>query len=160
MSRPSSYSEGLADEICDLLANGKSLVQICEREDMPHRSTVLRWMNSNAAFAAKCTRTREGPQADYLFDDIARVEGKVESGELPPDVARVLISSKQWRAAKLAPKKYGDKTTVETNAVVRVEQTSKLDISTLSDEQLDALEEALRATVAQLSAPVIEHDGG
>ena len=29
---------------------------------------------------------------------------------MPPDAARVLISSKQWRAAKLAPKKYGDKT--------------------------------------------------
>jgi Family of unknown function (DUF5681) len=50
--------------------------------------------------------------------------------------------------------------TVETSATVRVEHTRKLDISTLSEEQLDALEEALRVTVAQLAAPgmMIEHE--
>ena len=50
--------------------------------------------------------------------------------------------------------------TVETSATVRVEHTRKLDISTLSEAQLDALEEALRATVAQLAPPgmMIEHE--
>jgi len=48
----------------------------------------------------------------------------------------VVLSSKQWRAAKLAPKKYGNHTTVDTNTAVAVAQTSRLDISTLSDEGL------------------------
>ena len=157
MSRPSSYSEEIADSICDLLCEGQSLVQICQRDEMPNRATVLRWMSSKPDFANRIARAREGGQADFLFDDMARIERGVESGEITPDAARVLISSKQWRAAKLAPKKYGDKTIVESKATVNVQHTRKLDISTLSDEQLDALEEALRATVAQLGAPGIEH---
>ena len=160
MGRPSDYSEELAEEICDLLSEGMSLVEVCNLEGMPNRRTVLRWMEKYPEFATSIARVREGPQSDWLVDDIARVERRVETGELPPDAARVLIHSKQWRAAKLAPKKYGDKTLVETNATVKVEHTRKLDISTLTDDQLDALEGALRQTVAQLEKPmkVIEHD--
>jgi hypothetical protein len=158
MSRPSSFSDEISNTICDRLANGESLVEICNRPDMPSRSSVIRWINANPEFAAMCGRARQ-EQGDYLFDEIARVESDVEAGRLPPDVARVLISSKQWRASKLAPKRYGDRTTVESTSTVRVEPTRKLDISQLSDLELDALENALRVTVMQLAAPkVIEHE--
>ena len=157
MSRPSLFSDELAEEICNRLANGESLVKICELDGMPHRSTVVRWLESKPEFAARCDRARR-EQGDFLFDEMARIEADVEAGRLPPDVARVVISSKQWRASKLAPKKYGDKSTVESTTTVTVQYTRKLDISTLSDEQLDALEGALRATVAQLEAPSIERD--
>ena len=160
MPRNSDYSDEIAEEICDLLAEGKSLVEICARDDMPNRRTVLRWMERDEGFATRCARVREGGQADYLFDDLARLERSVEAGEIAPDAARVLISSKQWRAAKLAPKKYGDKTTVENTSTVKVEHTRTLDISMLTDEQLDALEIALRETLPQLEGPgkVIEHE--
>ena len=116
MPRSSDYTDEIADEICGLLAEGLSLVKICKLERMPHRATVIRWMGENADFATKCARVREGAQSDYVFDDIARIEDGVESGQIDPNAARVLISSKQWRAAKLAPKKYGDKTTIAGDA--------------------------------------------
>lgn len=109
VGRPSKYTEELADRICDALGNGKSLREICREDGIPDRSTVLRWMASNEDFAAKCARTREGPQADYLFDDMSEIESGVLSGTIDPNAARVVLSSKQWRASKLAPKKYGDK---------------------------------------------------
>lgn len=160
MSQQSLYSPELADEICDLLCQGMSLVQICRLDNMPDRSTVLRWMQDKPEFAAKITRAREGGQADYLLDDISRIEDAVEAGTMPPDSARLLISSKQWRAMKLAPKRYGERTTVDTNATVTVQHTRRLDISRLTDDQLDALEIALRETVAQLEAPkrTIDHE--
>jgi hypothetical protein len=159
MSRRFNYTEELAQTICDLLAEGKSLVQICELDGMPHRATVLRWMGSDPAFASRIARVREGGQADFLFDEMAQIEAGVLAGKIPADVARAALSSKQWRAAKLAPKKYGDKTSVESTTTVKVEHTRKLDISTLSDDQLDALEGALRATIAQFEVPkVIEND--
>jgi hypothetical protein len=157
MTRPSSYSEELAQTICDLIAEGNSLVQICQLDDMPHRATILRWLNAKPDFAARCDRARL-EQGDFLFDDIARVEAKLESGEMASDVARTLISSKQWRSAKLAPKRYGDKTAVETTATVKLESTRRLNISTLSDDELDAFERVLRATVAQMEGPLLEHD--
>ena len=92
-------------------------------------------------------------KAAPLLTEAAEIESDMISGATAPDVARAVISSKQLQTDKLGPRKYGDKTTVETSTTVRVEHTRKLDISTLSDEQLDALEEALRVTVAQLAAP-------
>lgn len=63
-------------------------------------------------FAANIARAR-GCQADCLHDDMSEIEGKVLSGSLDPQAARVIIWSKQWRASKLAPKKYGDKAALE-----------------------------------------------
>jgi hypothetical protein len=105
---PSSYTQEMADEICDRLGNGESLVQICHDDHLPNRSTVMRWMAEIPEFATRCARAREF-QADYEHDDMQRIEARVLDGEIPADVARVVLSSKQWRASKLAPKKYGDK---------------------------------------------------
>lgn len=51
-------------------------------------------------------------QGDFVFDDIAEIERKVLTREIAPDAARVLIWSKQWRAARLAQKRYGDRVDV------------------------------------------------
>ena len=110
--RPSLFTGELAERICDELIDGKSLVEICNAEDMPNRRTVLRWMDADADFAAKCTRARE-LQADFEHDRMAMLEKDVISGAVDPQAARVVFSSKQWRASKLAPKKYGERVTNE-----------------------------------------------
>lgn len=94
-----------------------------------------------------------GSKAAPLFDKATGIHSDMISGAIPPDLTRAVISSKQLQTAKLGPRKCGDKTAVETSTTVGVEHTRGLDISTLTDEQLDALEEALSATVAQLVAP-------
>ena len=48
-------------------------------------------------------------QADYIVEDCASIEDRTIAGEINPAAARAVLASKQWRAAKLAPKKYGDK---------------------------------------------------
>jgi hypothetical protein len=108
------YSEDLAYEICNRLAEGESIRQICRDDHMPSRVTVFRWQNEKPEFVANIMRAREG-QADCLHDDMADIEGEVRSGSLDPQAARVIIWSKQWRAGKLAPKKYGDKSAVEVS---------------------------------------------
>lgn len=113
--RPSIFSDELAARICDELADGKSLVEICAAEDMPHRRTVLRWMESKPDFATLIARTREGPQADHLLESMSAIEKKVLEGTLDPQAARVVIWSRQWRAGKLAPKKYGEKLELSGN---------------------------------------------
>jgi hypothetical protein len=109
--RPSAYSEELADHICNQLLEGRSMRHICENDEgMPHRSTVLRWMSENEAFATKCARARM-LQADIMDDRILEV-----ADACTPDTAqadRVKIAAYQWRASKLAPKKYGDRTELE-----------------------------------------------
>jgi hypothetical protein len=106
MGRPSDYTDAIADQICDALMDGQSMRAICAAEDMPNRSTVLRWLASNDDFAAKCARARE-LQADTIFDDIQDVADTGNAEDVQR--AKLRVSTMQWRAAKLAPKKYGDK---------------------------------------------------
>lgn len=112
MSRPSSYTEELADAILDQMMDGRSLRSICDDDDMPNRRTVIRWMEKDEAFATRCARARE-MQADYMDDLILDTANSctVEDAQ----AARVKISAYQWRASKLAPKRYGDKVQTEVS---------------------------------------------
>jgi hypothetical protein len=121
VGRPSEFTQAVADEICERLIEGASLRSICGDENMPHRSTVLRWLEADEAFAAKYARARE-LQADALFEDMQDV---ADAGN-PDDVqrAKLRVATMQWRASKLAPKKYGERQEVaHTGGVTMVMQS-------------------------------------
>lgn len=106
--RPSIYSQEIADRIVSELADGKSLVKICEAADMPGRRTVLDWQERDDAFRSRCARARvEG--ADLAFDQMADIERDVLSGKIEAHAGRCVLSSMQWRLSKLAPRRFGDK---------------------------------------------------
>lgn len=107
MGRQTDFTPELADEICDRLMDGESLIRICRDENMPHRRTVIRWMEKDPEFATRCARARV-EQGDAVAEEITEVLEAVKSGDIPADVGRVVVSGLQWKAAKLAPKVYGD----------------------------------------------------
>lgn len=111
--RPTLYSEAISDRICNQLIDGHSMRQICAAADMPHRSTVIRWMGADEAFATKCAHAR-ALQADYMDDLILDTANGCTPETAQAD--RVKISAYQWRASKLAPKKYGEKLELSGNA--------------------------------------------
>lgn len=152
-----SNDAGILDAICEGLATDHSIKAVCAPENMPCFQDVYTERAKNAEFANAIARAREAQQ-DYIADEIVQMADNAT--EADHNVVKLRIWARQWRASKLAKKKYGDKTTIDTTATVKVEHTRRLDISELSDEQLDALEGALRETVAQLGAPgkVIEHE--
>jgi hypothetical protein len=106
MSRPSSYTQEVADTICEMMAEGKSLRAICRADDMPDRVTVLRWVRNNEEFRNQYTRARED-LADYYNDDMLDI---ADTGN-PDDVARakLRVDTRKWAMSKMAPKKYGEK---------------------------------------------------
>lgn len=59
MSRPTSYTPALADEICERLAAGETLRDICRDEHIPSFRSVYRWRESNAEFSARFALARE-----------------------------------------------------------------------------------------------------
>ena len=63
--RPSSYVKEVADDICQLIAQGESLRKICERPGMPTRQTIFNWLDENKEFFDQYARAREN-QADFL----------------------------------------------------------------------------------------------
>jgi len=108
----SSYTPEVANVICELIADGQSLRRICRErangKDFPSRDTVLRWLMAEPDFAAKYAHARE-IQGDESFDRVGDTIDDLKAGEIVPDVARVILDGLKWRAAKLLPKKYGDK---------------------------------------------------
>lgn len=95
------------DEICDRLAGGEGLREICSDDHLPSDDTVYRKMAKDPEFAARIARAREAQQ-EYEADHIVYMAD--EATEDDWQVVKLRIHARQWRAAKLAPKKYGDKT--------------------------------------------------
>ena len=107
MARPTKYTIKLANEICERLANGESLVSICLDKHVPSRMTVMRWLNANSheGFVTEYARARE-MQGDYMDDLILKTANECVNDTAQAD--RVKIGAYQWRAAKLRPNVYGD----------------------------------------------------
>jgi len=103
-----------------------SLRQIL-REDkagvMPAQSTVYEWLLRHPSFAEQYARARE-EQADTNADEIIAIadehppEYTDKDGRTSLDVTYIQwqknrIEARKWTAAKLKPKKYGDRMAVE-----------------------------------------------
>lgn len=127
MGRPSDYSEELADRICAAIANtDDGLRRICAaNDDFPDRTTIRRWLVQHEDFAAKYARAREG-QADAIEEDMAAIEEKVATKKMRADAARVILWSKQWRAARLGRRIYGDRQQVDVNANVTMNLAGRM----------------------------------
>lgn len=112
--RPSIFTEELAARICERLAMGESLRQLCRDADMPDFSTVKRWLGKNDEFRAQYARARED-QADYMADEA--IDAAREADKDNAAAVRVHLDAIKWLAGKLSPKKYGDKQTHEIGGV-------------------------------------------
>jgi hypothetical protein len=104
MARPSKYSEKLTDKICEQLAEGKSLNQLCKKKDYPSIATVFRWLSEKPEFQDKYARARQ-EQAETLADEIVYIADNAEDYQK----ARLQVDARKWVASKLKPKKYGDR---------------------------------------------------
>lgn len=96
------------ESILEHLANEGSLVQWCKEPERPSYSTIMRWQDEDRGFGIECARAREVAAELSLHRHNSIIAG-VLNQTIAPDVARVALSGLQWRAPKLAPRKYGDR---------------------------------------------------
>lgn len=126
--RPTDYTQETVDIICERLADGESLRTICDDKDMPARSTVFRWLSLHKEFSDQYARAKE-VQAEVLADELISIAddgrndwmerrdsdgeniGWRENGEALRRSA-LRFDTRKWVAAKLLPKKYGEKIAV------------------------------------------------
>jgi hypothetical protein len=109
-----------------MLSEGMSLRQILKADTvgkLPAQSTVYEWLIRHPLFAEQYARARE-EQADTNADEILEIadehppEYTDEKGRTSLDVTYIQwqknrIEARKWTAAKLRPKKYGDRMAVE-----------------------------------------------
>jgi hypothetical protein len=131
MGRPSLYTQELGDQICERLGDGESLLKICKGEDMPSKTTVFKWIHQDADFADNYARAREA-QAEGFAEEIVAI---ADTGDI--DRIKTQVDARKWVASKILAKKYGDR--------LDLNMTGGLNITSLTDEELDAKLRALRA---------------
>jgi hypothetical protein len=105
--RPSDYTDKLATEICERIAQGESLKHITDEENMPSRVTVHAWLLSDKHkdFLNNYEKARE-MQADVYADEMDDI---AHDPTIDTQRARLIIDTRKWTSSKLKPKKYGDK---------------------------------------------------
>ena len=123
VGRPSTYSDELADRICEMLVEGNSLNSICKIDGMPNISTVFRWLRTMPEFATSYARARD-EQAETHWDEIIDIAddgtndwmekldgdgkpaGYILNGEAVQR-SKLRVHARMWVAARMKPRKYG-----------------------------------------------------
>ena len=118
--------KAIQDGFCRLIASGLSVKKACDIEGMPNKDTIYSWLFEDAEFSDQYTRARER-RADARAERIDEICERVDTGELKPDAARVIIDAEKWQAGKENAKRYGDRLQLDGDMNVK-----------LSDNQLDA----------------------
>ncbi|NSY17251.1 terminase small subunit protein [Neorhizobium sp. AL 9.2.2] len=158
--RPSDYSQDMADLICERITQGESLRAICSDDGMPHAGTVCRWLAKHEAFREQYAHARQA-QAELMADELLEIAddgtndwmekknadgeniGWRENGEAMRR-SQLRISTRQWIAERLLPKKYGTK--------IQNEHTGK-DGGAIQTEEVSGYDLARRIAFALASAP-------
>lgn len=154
MARPTKYTEALANQILDKISTtSKSLGEICKglKPKKIATSSVYLWLQQNTSFSERYARAREA-QAHLLADEIIDIADKSRIGTkksvkdtdegqevtvVTADMverSRLMIDARKWKASKLAPKVYGDRTQVELSGEIKTNNAEQL-----TDEQLAAI---------------------
>ena len=97
IGRPSDFTDEIATRICDLLMDGLSMRSICQADDMPHRTTVVRWLERYPEFASMYAHART-LQADLMDDMILETATRTRQ---PPSKFHASTGSEQGRTAEL-----------------------------------------------------------
>lgn len=113
------FSQDIFDAICDRIANGGDLREICADPDMPSVSGVMKWLAEDkagkygGALVEQYARARE-IQADYFFEEARTIARAARPDNVA--VAKLQWEDCRWRAGKLRPKAYGDKVEVDNTS--------------------------------------------
>lgn len=143
--RPSSYDPAISLKICELLAEGVPLRQICRMEGMPAWRNIYFWMARDPDLSAHIARAREVGY-DNIAEECLHIADTPQLGEEVSENTddkgvktitvkkvdmlghrKLQIETRLKLLAKWRPEKYGDKTIIAgdpNGAAIKTEDTS------------------------------------
>lgn len=143
--RPTIFNQELADQICERISTSSDgLRKICKDLNISTYS-VVKWLKDEdkAEFTLQYARAKEA-QADFMADEIIEIAddksgdikiiyGKggekieVENVEFV-NRSKLKVEARKWVAAKLKPKKYGDKLQTEHSGTLEIKQITGMEV--------------------------------
>jgi hypothetical protein len=133
IGRPSTYSDEVGVAICERIAQGETLSQVCASPGMPARATVYRWQEANLEFRDTYRRARELQMQswadeivliadDTTLDTVTKVTPQGREYETVDHEniqrSKLRVNTRQWLMARLNPRLYGDKVEHEHSGLV------------------------------------------
>lgn len=128
------FTQAIGQQICDEIATGLTISQVCNDPDMPAQRTVYHWLAGRGLTEAEKEWFREEFEAaqlcradvyieqcmdiaDDISDDWTQVETKQGNvlDRLNTEAiqrSKLRIETRQWAASRLNPEKYGLKQTL------------------------------------------------
>lgn len=137
----SKYSKKLADEICERMARGESVNQICKDNHMPSDATVYCWAKNYKDFGEAFKEAKDN-RAHVLVDQILEIadnsindymeniQGITVISHENIQRSKLRVDARKWVASKMLPRVYGDKTTLvgsDEDAPIQIEGISTRD---------------------------------
>ncbi len=117
-------------------SDSKSVKSLCQSEGI-HFDTFFTYLNENKELSDLYARAKE-LQAEMMVEEIIDISNHVEEDHTPFTGGNVVqrdrlrIDARKWVAAKLLPKKYGDKLNLEHSGEIGLPN-----LSGASDESID-----------------------
>jgi hypothetical protein len=111
-AKPTTYSHEVADRLLGEIAEGRSLKSLCKEPWAPTGKSVFQWMRDDPEFASRYTTAKE-EAAECFAEDMLEI---ADRDDLDPNDKRVRVDTRKWIAAKLKPKKYGDRQQIDVGA--------------------------------------------
>lgn len=134
-TEPIRFSMALADKICQLIAIGQPLQQICAEPGMPTVTQVQGWLRKFPKFKELHEEAR-ALQADYVADEALMIAREMRTTTTPGRAsalraaADLLAKQAEWRA----PRKYGPKMDLNINERPKTPDEIKAEILRLRTE--------------------------
>ncbi len=139
--RPSDYSPEMGELICAKIASGKTLSEICRKQGMPARQTVLRWRREHSGFDTEYTRARVDQMENWgddcveiadddTLDTLDSVDKQGNSIQVPNHANvqrdRLRIDTRKFMMSKIARHIYGERVEHEHSGEIHQRHTVEL----------------------------------
>lgn len=105
-----AFSEIIANILCQKIAEGGSLTNICKDKNMPNFSTVSKWRRMNPDFDAAIKYAMQ-ERAHAYHDKAIRIAESTESKD-EATVNKLKVDTFKWAAEKGDPDQFGNRTKV------------------------------------------------
>lgn len=93
---------------------------------LPEYSTIMQWMIDDKALSDMYARAKED-QGDFMADEMLDIADATAEDNVAVQRNRLRVDTRKWLAAKLKPKKYGEK--IDVNQTIMTKDLTDEDLS-------------------------------
>ena len=115
-----SYTREKFIAVCELVADGKSLREVCSMEGMPPRRTFMDWIAENRDDCRALYNAAKDERIHTLAEEtIAIADGTdgARGDDRDAQVRRVRVDARKWYASRMLPKVYGERLAMDVRSI-------------------------------------------